>query len=291
MKKVALIGFARNTRALAPFDDPSVELWGLNEGYILGEHRVDRWFQLHTWQSFTRSDNHNDPKHFEWLRQKHDFPIYMQKKYPQIPSSVAYPLKKIKAEFGLGDDKEELYATSSFSYMMMQAIQERYDWIGVYGFEMATDTEYSHQRPNAEYLIGYARGLGLTVEIPKQSNLLRGRMYGYEDDSVGIRQMLEYRQAILVKQMESEQMHFYELRGRSAMLEEVFTKKLDPTMENLRIAQQAMLDSSALANTVNGARNEVGLMIKIFDSHNGSKVVEDELKKEIEPDRAGTAGS
>jgi hypothetical protein len=34
-------------------------------------------------------------------------------------------------------------------------------------------TEYKYQRPNLEYLIGFARGLGIEVYIPEQSSLCK----------------------------------------------------------------------------------------------------------------------
>jgi hypothetical protein len=44
-KKVALVGFADSWK-LAPFDDPTVDVWGLNELYKYVP-RWDRWFELH----------------------------------------------------------------------------------------------------------------------------------------------------------------------------------------------------------------------------------------------------
>ena len=45
-KKVAIVGFA-DTRNQAPYNDPTFEIWGLND---LHSHipRYDRWFDIHT---------------------------------------------------------------------------------------------------------------------------------------------------------------------------------------------------------------------------------------------------
>jgi hypothetical protein len=45
------------------------------------------------------------------------------------------------------------------------------------------NSEYEHQRPSCEYMIGFARGRGIKVILPKTCDLLQTRfMYGYEDD-------------------------------------------------------------------------------------------------------------
>lgn len=279
MKKVALVGFAPS-RLHAPFDDPDVEIWGCNEGYVRDFPRITRWFQLHSRETFTRAENHNDPNHYQWLKSVTDFPIYMQKKFRDVPRSVKFPLEEIRKWLKLEDD-QLLYATSSFAYMILLAMYEGFDWIGVYGFEMATGTEYFHQRPNAEYYLGWARGRGIHVELPKTSNLLRGRLYAYEDDSIGFRQMLEFRGGVLKKQLEEERQHFSQLQGRNSVISELVNKKVELTQEKILSEQQSMIDSSALANTINGALKEVEMMIEIYDRHNGSKAVDDELKKEI----------
>lgn len=292
MKKVALVGFSNTTRGQAPWDDPETEIWGCNEGYVLDFPRIDAWFQLHSYNSFSRADNHNDPNHFAWLQKKHPFPIYMQRKFKLVPSSIPYPIDEIRMKLGF----DTIYATSSFAYMMLYAIYKRYDEIGIYGFEMATDSEYFHQRANAEFLIGFARGLGIKVNLPENGNLLRGRLYAYEDDSIGIRQQLEFRKGILDVQFRKEEEKFYHLRGRAEVLEQIVVmKQLVPDMETVKKAQEELINQSALGNTVNGALKEVEMMIKIYDVHNGSKVVEmkegkDDIQQETtEPNRTSPA--
>jgi hypothetical protein len=66
---------AETSRHLAPWDDPSVEIWGLNESYARrhkakGEtymRRWDRWFQMHPYWDFTRAANFNHPNHPHWI--------------------------------------------------------------------------------------------------------------------------------------------------------------------------------------------------------------------------------
>jgi hypothetical protein len=43
-----------------------------------GKFRADRWFQVHTEEDWSRTNNPNDLRHLEWLEAQHNFPIYMQ---------------------------------------------------------------------------------------------------------------------------------------------------------------------------------------------------------------------
>ncbi len=179
-KKVALVGFAESWKE-APFQDPTVEVWGLNElwKYV---PRWDRWFELHDADTLgvTKRDlsEGEQKRHLEWLaNQPAHKPIYMQApfvKSGQFPGATEYPLESMSALFGR-------YFTSTIGYMLALAIAEGYTWIGLYGIDLASDIEYAQQRPNAEYFVGLARGKGITIEIPKSSALLKaGHLYGYE---------------------------------------------------------------------------------------------------------------
>ncbi len=45
--------------------------------------------------------------------------------------------------------------------------------IAIYGVDMGVSTEYNYQKPNMEYLIGFARGKGISVYVPPQCELLK----------------------------------------------------------------------------------------------------------------------
>lgn len=74
--KVAICGMATTSRHLAPYDDDSFEIWGLNESYWGGHvgpdktpylKRWDRWFQMHPDWDYGRPHNFNHPLHYQWL--------------------------------------------------------------------------------------------------------------------------------------------------------------------------------------------------------------------------------
>ena len=76
--------------------------------------------------------------HWDWLHEKHDFPIYMIEAYPEIPGAVRYPLESASEVYhGLGRN----VFTSTFDFMIALAIAEKYERVYIFGFEMATSTD------------------------------------------------------------------------------------------------------------------------------------------------------
>lgn len=177
-KKIALCGFADSWKQ-APFDDPTVEIMGLNElwKYL---PRWNYWIEIHDAETLgvTKRDlsEGEQKRHLEWLSTDHKKPIFMQPQFcdGRFPNAVPFPIDHLSQRFGR-------YFTSSIGMMLAWAIDQHYDWIGLYGIDLASDVEYRFQRPNAEYFIGVARGMGKTVEIAEGGAILKaGHVYGYE---------------------------------------------------------------------------------------------------------------
>jgi hypothetical protein len=179
-RKVAIVGFAPSSMELvrAFFGDPEFEIWSINQLYIAFPEIVKyttRWFQIHPRTEYDTAVR--DHKHHDWLQQQKDFPIYMQKQEPDVPMSIPFPRDEIVHEFGQ-------YFTNSISWEIALAIQEGFEQIHIYGVDMATDEEYQDQRPSCEYFIGWARGRGIKVHVPTESDLLKAFwLYPFEDDS------------------------------------------------------------------------------------------------------------
>jgi hypothetical protein len=190
-KKVAICGFAESYK-LAPFDDPAVEIWALNElhKYV---PRWDRWWEIH--DSATLGVSKRDlgdgeqKRHLAWLSTNHGAgkPIYMQPQFcdGRFPNAVPMELDRLVEAFGR-------YFTSTIGYMIAQAILDDYGWIGLYGIDLASDIEYQQQRANAEYLIGFAKGQGRTVVTAPTSAILKaGHLYGFEKPLMQDNQILD----------------------------------------------------------------------------------------------------
>jgi len=183
-RTLALVGMGPTSCSLAPFDDEDVEIWGLNESHAFPwMKRATGWFQLHPRKSFEREVACREVRgHFDWLKQSHKIPIYMQFKHNDIPDSVEYPLYDIIAEFfkdvRKGDERVK-YFTSTFAFMMALGIYRGFERFEVYGFEMAGGDEYVPQRACAEFWVGMALGRGVEIYLPNNSQLLFGPLYGY----------------------------------------------------------------------------------------------------------------
>ena len=178
-KKVAVLGFTDSWKA-APFSDPSWEIWGLNELYMMIP-RWTRWFELHT-RSVYEADKNRTNDHIYALRAM-TCPVYMHQHYDDIPMSVAYPLNEIARAFPSPAEGSRPYLTNSISYMLALAIYENFQEIMIAGVDMAHDTEYGTQRPSCEYYIGIAQGRGVKVTMPPECELLKTDfLYGYEQE-------------------------------------------------------------------------------------------------------------
>ena len=190
MKTLAIVGSHPDTRANAPWDNHSIDIWVFNEA--AREGWVKRWdacFQLHKPTIYKNKENRTDPKHWEWLQEKHGKPIYMQAHDPLVPDSVPYPLDLIcktilphfKRETEAGLTKLR-YFTNSISYAIALAIYHGYKRIMLYGSEMQSNTEYSYQRDNVAFWVGVALGIGVQIEIHSAYNLFDQPLYGYDGD-------------------------------------------------------------------------------------------------------------
>jgi hypothetical protein len=209
---VAVVGFASQSRIYAPWNNPKVDLCGLNEEMAWGEwlekkdpnqrwwkqkpENTKFWYQLHGESTFSRAENHNDEGHYEWLQKEHPFPIFMQEKFKQVPSSVRFPIEDIQKEFRTPDGK--IYFTSSISYILCHLYLLGYKRIEIYGFEMASNTEYAFQRPNASWIAGRLRARGIDIYTPPMSNFLSGKVYAFEDNWVGWNQDMEVNQTKVI---------------------------------------------------------------------------------------------
>ena len=217
-RTVILCGFAGNTRHLAPYDRRNAEVWGLNEAYnhdfmknSKGEFRADRWLQMHKYEDWTRRNNPNDKRHAEWMRAEHNFPIYTQEVWDDVPNSVKFPLEAVDNEFFRNlkvvteegkevpwlEAHEHGYYTSSFAWMIALALYEGFERIEVWGFNMGSQSEYLYQAGSGSFWMGYCLGKEVELVFPERTPLLLGNMYGYEFSQIMQIGDMENRIAIL----------------------------------------------------------------------------------------------
>ena len=171
MRQIAVVGLAPSTHDDAPYEDPDWEVWGLpwdNERYPY----FDRLFDIHPLECIREATpSFYYPGYEDRLREL-GAPLYMQQAYPDIPNAIEYPLKVVSNL--VGD-----YYNSSIAYMLGLAIFEYPDKIGVWGVDMdgpgepGHANEYRDERPNCEYLLGFAKAKGIEIYLPEKCPLLK----------------------------------------------------------------------------------------------------------------------
>lgn len=261
---IAIVGFAPATRNKTPWNNPKIDLMGLNEEYHWDwfeqkPENVTVWLQIHSRNSFMRPANHNDDKHAEWLKQEHPFPILMQEEFPDIPSSVRYPIEEVTKLYGR-------YWRSSLAYAVAWAQLVGYKRIELYGFEMGSDSEYWGQRANACYIIGKTRGFGTEIYTPPISHLLTGIRYAYESNLIGARQDLETNLAVLKKDKKQIEAELAGMQGQVEVLEPL-AKQRPELLPELNAAKEAYKEKFAQIKILDGRTQGINLAIRLFDTY------------------------
>jgi len=173
-KKIAILGTATDSRREVPFEHEiskggEWEIWGLSE-------RPEdvpvwsRWFELHNLErKRTKSPGY-------WAQLKNmTKPLYVAHAHPELPKALIFPKDEITQYWGT-------YFTNTVSWLIAFAYMEGATTLGIWGVDMATNTEYGGQRPSCEYYIGRVEGEGCRVIIPPESDLLKTRrLYGFDD--------------------------------------------------------------------------------------------------------------
>lgn len=205
-KKIAVMGSAPSSVLLAPFDDPSWQIWGCSPGLYPVARRVSRWFEVHRWEPgkpwFT-------PEYIGWMA-KLQCPVLMVNPVPELPNSQAYPIGVVLdyvyakhlvpvfdgMEFA-GDQSKYVYVgdqpyvwvdkrfdrtdfSSTIAWMLALAIIEGATEIGLWGVDMSATEEWMWQRSGCQSIIDVAKSLGIKITVPPESDLLRPPpLYGF----------------------------------------------------------------------------------------------------------------
>lgn len=202
VKRLAIVGTAQ-TWVQTPWDDATLEIASLNDAYVLGFKRVNIWCDLHPTSEmvFTPKGQraihpHAAPVgaylrpegHLDWLRTC-PCPVFMQRAIGG--NTQRFPIEDVCAFWqpfwpyridpkGLVAEGKE-YESSTPALMLMWAVMQGYTEIHIYGIHLATEWEYQQQRPNMEFLIGVAAGLGVKIVLPTKAPICKGTFrYAYE---------------------------------------------------------------------------------------------------------------
>ena len=215
--KIALIGSAPASIALAPYSDPSWNIWACSPGAYGVCPRTDRFFELHRWEPPTVGKPGTgapwfSPEYCAWLA-GHPH-VVMTEKVPAVPNSHRLPREELIAKYSA------YWFTSSLTWMFAMALEVGATTIAFFGVDMAATEEYGYQRAACQYFIQLARSRGIEVIIPPESDLdIPPPLYGVgEWDHATIKltarkRELDHRLAQANQQFENAKLEATFLRG------------------------------------------------------------------------------
>ncbi len=203
--RVALIGTCPSSRMLAPYGDPSWQIWACSPDNAYGRlPRIDAWFEIHGDLEWNESAAWGAPRYVEWMKQQ-TFPVYAQNQ-SVIPNAITFPKEEMAKKFG------RWFFTSTFAYAFAFAIHQGAKEIGLFGIDMEVASEYQYQRPAIQHFIWLAGAQGIAVYAPDESSILQPPpFYGYFDSTPFGRKLAVYRKElqdrIAVMQKEFDQLN------------------------------------------------------------------------------------
>lgn len=237
MKSVALVGFYDPTLP-AVKNTTADEVWVPNHGYMVMENdlpRCDRLFEIHKKDWFLRKEYPAYREYWEWLKQPHTFPIYIQEDLPEVISGVVYPYKEVCEDLfphllrqnPSGELIRDTFLTSTISIMLALAIHEKFERVWIYGIGMTVDTEYFYQLPGFTYMIGLANGRGIDVVNQHNSPICKASVYAFETlplmELDRIKELREHYYAKLIEQNDKTNAMITDLNaGKTKNIDEVY---------------------------------------------------------------------
>lgn len=181
--KIALLGSAPSSVRLAPFSDPSWEIWACSPGTYSILPRCNAFFELHRWEPgvIGKPDTQKpwfSPEYVAWMGRQSL--VWMFEPVVEIPNSRALPFEQLQRKWG------SYFWTSSLSYMIAMALDKimdarksrapgvaEEDVVGLWGVDMSATEEYGYQRAGCHHFLCLANLLGIGVYVPPESDLLR----------------------------------------------------------------------------------------------------------------------
>jgi len=179
-RKVAIFGGGPSIEHV-PWDDPDWEIWAINNFWgiardMRGKIVASRWWEIHQISDRQSGPSPQDANDMQWINAC-PVPIYTVEDWPKNPHAVRWPLEDMLAK-GYRD-----FFACTFAYQIVQALEDGFDELGVFGLELAfgTKRETTVERACVSYWLGLAEGRGMKITIPEDDVVLRhwGR-YGFE---------------------------------------------------------------------------------------------------------------
>ena len=230
------------------------EIWMFNEapnfkkdnGKLLYP-KCDVVFQMHHEAIWKNPKNRSDEGHYKWLKSGKTPDVYMQKKYPEIPKSIKYPIKSVTSlsdnvRMVIDGKKQRITNfSSSPDYAFALVVDQwkkgkRYKQVEIHGIELAMVSEYQYQRTGFGFWIGYLTALGVKVLL--FNSIFNTPMYGYEGDVIIPSKEFERRITNLEAQLDDNRDAYNQdarefLEGLHELLEKDITKEVELKLNEL----------------------------------------------------------
>lgn len=141
------------------------DCFGINYMQETVPHIMTLGFQMHG-DHFIKARFLEHYKKFPWK-----CPLVMHHTWPELPTSVAFPMQDYTNFFGL----QRPYFACTMSYMLALAIMMgKYKKIHIYGVDFYYELkhEFAYERPNFEFYMGWAMASGITLDMPENTRLM-----------------------------------------------------------------------------------------------------------------------
>jgi hypothetical protein len=154
-KSIHIVGTSPSSRHLAPFSDPSAEIWAMCRGSI---HipRCDKFFEIHGNETLNTYYTADDISRLKEFGDK----VFLFEPFDGLPEAQVFDRSLIEAKHST----EFLQGTPN--WLMAHAIEAGPQKIGLWGVDMESATEYEDQRPGMMHFIEVAKLFGIEVDMP-----------------------------------------------------------------------------------------------------------------------------
>lgn len=181
--KIAIIGSAPSSVKLAPYGDPSWQIWGCSPGVYYQLPRCNAFFELHRWEPgvIGRPDSQKpwfSPEYVAWLAKQPLVWIADQDAAKDLPGHKMLPWPDLVQKYG------HFFFTSTIAWEMALAIEMILEHrelnpdsteqhaIGLWGVDMNAAEEYGYQRAGCQFFCMIAADLGIEIVVPPEADLL-----------------------------------------------------------------------------------------------------------------------
>lgn len=146
------------------------ENWAVCSAYVKGKHvrnEIDIYFQMHS------EKRCKEMCHFcSLMIDVSDERLIVKKEFKSRPGLIKIDQEALIEKYG------KIFH-SSIAWMLGYAIEKDYTDITIHGVDMLQSSEYKHQRDSVFFLMGYAKAIGIKINLPAYSGLnVFNKIYG-----------------------------------------------------------------------------------------------------------------